>query len=114
MIYGDRIAFFAPLRVSELEKLKDVGIGTFKVFQETYHHETYRKVHPQGTIKGHYRWHLHAMDRAQEAKVDDNGLGVLFGLYDWRFALLNCLKAIKNLINTNIIFLSDSTYSVCY
>lgn len=81
----------APLRVSELEKLKDVGIGTFQVFQETYHHETYRKVHPQGTIKGHYRWRLYAMDRAQEAKVDDNGLGVLFGLYDWRFELMGLM-----------------------
>ena len=81
----------APLRVDELKKLKDVGIGTFQVFQETYHHETYKKVHPQGTIKGHYRWRLYAMDRAQEAKVDDNGLGVLFGLYDWRFELLGLM-----------------------
>lgn len=81
----------APLRVDELKKLKDVGIGTFQVFQETYHHETYKKVHPQGTIKGHYRWRLYSMDRAQKAKVDDNGLGVLFGLYDWRFELLGLM-----------------------
>lgn len=81
----------APLRVDELKKLKDVGIGTFQVFQETYHHETYKKVHPQGTIKGHYRWRLYAMDRAQQAKVDDNGLGVLFGLYDWRFEVMGLL-----------------------
>lgn len=81
----------APLRVDELKKLKDVGIGTFQVFQETYHHETYKKVHPQGTIKGHYRWRLYSMDRAQEAGVDDNGLGVLFGLYDWRFELLGLM-----------------------
>lgn len=81
----------APLRVDELKKLKEVGIGTFQVFQETYHHETYKKVHPQGTIKGHYRWRLYSMDRAQEAKVDDNGLGVLFGLYDWRFELMGLM-----------------------
>lgn len=81
----------APLTVDELKKLKDVGIGTFQVFQETYHHETYRRVHPQGTIKGHYRWRLYAMDRAQEAKVDDNGIGVLFGLYDWRFEVMGLL-----------------------
>jgi len=81
----------APLRVDELKKLKDVGIGTFQVFMETYHHETYRKVHPQGTIKGHYRWRLYAMDRCQDAGVDDVGLGVLFGLYDWRFELLALL-----------------------
>lgn len=81
----------APLRVDELKKLKNIGIGTFQVFQETYHHETYKQVHPQGTIKGHYRWRLYAMDRAQEAKVDDVGLGVLFGLYDWRFEIMGLL-----------------------
>ena len=81
----------APLTVDELEKLKGVGIGTFQVFQETYHHDTYRKVHPQGTIKGHYRWRLYCMDRAQRAGVDDNGIGVLFGLYDWRFEVMGLL-----------------------
>ncbi|MEG0979643.1 MAG: [FeFe] hydrogenase H-cluster radical SAM maturase HydG [Oscillospiraceae bacterium] len=81
----------APLRVNELKKLKDVGIGTFQVFQETYHHETYKNVHPSGTIKGHYRWRLYAMDRALKAGVDDCGLGVLFGLYDWRFEVMGLL-----------------------
>ena len=81
----------APLTVEELKKLKSVGIGTFQVFQETYHHDTYRKVHPQGTIKGHYRWRLYCMDRAQQAGVDDNGIGVLFGLYDWRFEVMGLL-----------------------
>lgn len=81
----------APLRVDELKKLKEVGIGTFQVFQETYHHETYAKVHPRDTIKGNYRWRLYAMDRAQQAGVDDNGIGVLFGLYDWRFELMGLL-----------------------
>lgn len=81
----------APLTVDELKRLKEVGIGTFQVFQETYHHETYRRVHPKGTIKGHYRWRLYAMDRAQQAGVDDVGLGVLFGLYDWRFEVMGLL-----------------------
>lgn len=81
----------APLRVDELKKLKDVGIGTFQVFQETYHHETYKNVHPAETIKGHYRWRLYAMDRAQQAGVDDCGMGVLFGLYDWRFEVMGLL-----------------------
>ncbi|MEZ4358458.1 MAG: [FeFe] hydrogenase H-cluster radical SAM maturase HydG [Eubacteriales bacterium] len=81
----------APLTVEELKKLKEVGIGTFQVFQETYHHKTYREMHPEGTIKGHYRWRLYSMDRAQEAKVDDNGIGVLFGLYDWRFEVMGLL-----------------------
>ena len=81
----------APLTVEELKKLKAAGIGTFQVFQETYHHQTYRQIHPQGTIKGHYRWRLYCMDRAQEAGVDDNGMGVLFGLYDWRFEVMGLL-----------------------
>lgn len=81
----------APLTVDELKKLKEVGIGTYQVFQETYHHETYKKMHPEGTIKGHYRWRLYAMDRAQEAGVDDCGIGVLFGLYDWQFEVMGLL-----------------------
>jgi 2-iminoacetate synthase len=75
----------APLSRDELRQLKEVGIGTFQVFQETYHHDTYRKLHPANTVKGHYRWRLYCHDRALDARVDDVGLGVLFGLYDWRF-----------------------------
>ncbi|MDR3644516.1 MAG: radical SAM protein, partial [Clostridia bacterium] len=81
----------APLSREELAKFKEVGIGTFQVFQETYHHETYRRLHPAGTIKGNYRWRLYAMDRAQDAKVDDSGIGALFGLYDWRFEVMGLL-----------------------
>lgn len=81
----------APLTERELRLLKDVGIGTYQVFQETYHHQTYAKVHPAGTIKGHYRWRLYAMDRAQRAGLDDSGIGVLFGLYDWRFEVMGLL-----------------------
>jgi len=81
----------APLSISELKRLKEVEIGTYQVFQETYHHETYRQVHPENTIKGHYRWRLYAHDRALEAGVDDVGIGALFGLYDWRFEALGLL-----------------------
>ncbi|MCR4435539.1 MAG: [FeFe] hydrogenase H-cluster radical SAM maturase HydG [Clostridiales bacterium] len=81
----------APLAREELAKFKKVGIGTFQVFQETYHHETYRKMHPANTIKGHYRWRLYAQDRAQDAKIDDVAIGVLFGLYDWRFEVMGLL-----------------------
>lgn len=81
----------APLSREDLRKLKDVGIGTFQVFQETYHHETYSRLHPAGTVKGNYRWRLYAMDRAQDAGVDDVGIGVLFGLYDWRFEVMGLL-----------------------
>jgi len=90
----------APLTVDELKQLKAVGIGTLQIFQETYHHDTYRVVHPQGTIKGHYRWRLYAMDRAQEAGVDDVGLGVLFGLYDWRFEMMGLLYHTMHLEET--------------
>ncbi|NLY90471.1 MAG: [FeFe] hydrogenase H-cluster radical SAM maturase HydG [Firmicutes bacterium] len=81
----------APLSREELAKLKEVGIGTFQVFQETYHHPTYRQMHPAGTIKSHYRWRLYAQDRALDAGLDDVAIGVLFGLYDWRFELMGLL-----------------------
>lgn len=78
----------APLDVEGYRQLKAVGIGTFQVFQETYHHATYRKVHPENTRKGDYRWRLTSHDRAMLAGVDDVGIGALFGLYDWRFEVM--------------------------
>ncbi len=81
----------APLQIDELRRLKEVGIGTYQVFQETYHHETYKMVHPQNTLKGNYRWRLYCMHRALEAEVDDVGIGALFGLYDWRFEVMGLL-----------------------
>ncbi|MEM0331142.1 MAG: hypothetical protein QXW84_07190, partial [Archaeoglobaceae archaeon] len=59
--------------------------------------ETYRKVHPQDTIKGDYRWRLYAMHRALEAGVDDVGIGALFGLYDWRFEVMGLLYHAREL-----------------
>ncbi len=82
----------APLSVEELRLLKDAGIGTFQVFQETYHRPTYERVHPGDTIKGHYLWRLYCMHRAMEAGVDDVGIGVLFGLYDWKFEVMALLS----------------------
>lgn len=81
----------APLSREELKKLNEVGIGTYQVFMETYHHETYRKMHPVNTIKGNYRWRLYAQDRAQDAGIDDVAIGALFGLYDWRFEAMGLL-----------------------
>jgi 2-iminoacetate synthase len=81
----------APMPVEELRVLKDVGIGTFQVFQETYHRPTYEKLHPGRTIKGNYLWRLYAMHRAMEAGIDDVGIGALFGLYDWRFEVMGLL-----------------------
>jgi 2-iminoacetate synthase len=80
----------APQSIEHFKILNKVGIGTYQVFQETYHHETYRKVHPQG-IKSNYQWRLYALHRAQEAEIDDVAIGVLFGLYDWKFEVLGLL-----------------------
>lgn len=80
----------APMSIADLRELKKSGIGTYQVFQETYHHDTYKKVHPSG-IKSHYGWRLTALHRAQEAGVDDVAIGALFGLYDWRFEVMGLL-----------------------
>lgn len=81
----------APMDVEGYKKLHDVGIGTFQIFQETYHHETYKKIHPEGDIKSDYQWRLYGLDRAMEAGIDDLGIGVLFGLYDWKFEVMGLL-----------------------
>jgi 2-iminoacetate synthase len=78
----------APLAIEELQVLRDSGLGTYQVFQETYHHKTYAAVHPAGTLKADYRWRLYAMHRAMAADIDDAGIGALFGLYDWRFEVM--------------------------
>jgi 2-iminoacetate synthase len=78
----------APFDVEGFRTIAAAGIGTFQIFQETYHHETYRRYHPLNTRKGDYLWRLDALSRAQEAGINDVGIGVLFGLYDWRFEVL--------------------------
>ena len=78
----------APMSIAELKTLHACGLGTFQVFQETYHRHAYARMHPAQTLKGNFRWRLYAMHRAQEAGIDDNGIGVLYGLSDWRFELL--------------------------
>jgi 2-iminoacetate synthase len=78
----------APMPIEALKYLHKIGIGTYQVFQETYHHKTYEVVHPKNTIKGNYKWRLYCMHRAMEAGVDDVGLGVLFGLADWKFEVM--------------------------
>jgi 2-iminoacetate synthase len=80
----------AATTVENYRKLKAAGIGTYILFQETYHRETYRKVHPGGP-KRDYDWHTLAMDRAMEGGIDDVGFGVLFGLYDYKFEALAML-----------------------
>ena len=77
----------AATTVENYRKLKDAGIGTYILFQETYHKESYLKLHPTGP-KHNYDYHTEAMDRAMEGGIDDVGLGVLFGLelYKYEFA----------------------------
>jgi 2-iminoacetate synthase len=82
----------APLDIEGFKTVKEAGIGTFQVFQETYHKETYAKYHPGPGIKSNYMWRLNAMDRAFEAGIDDVGIGALFGLYDWRFEVLGLVR----------------------
>lgn len=86
----------APLSVESFRRLKASGIGTYQLFQETYHGDTYRVMHPRGP-KADYVNHLTAMDRAMEAGIDDVGVGVLFGLYDYRFEIMALLQHIRHL-----------------
>ncbi|UOO38137.1 [FeFe] hydrogenase H-cluster radical SAM maturase HydG [Oscillospiraceae bacterium CM] len=74
----------AATTVEDYKKLKDAGIGTYILFQETYHKESYEKLHPTGP-KHNYAYHTEAMDRAMEAGIDDVGLGVLYGLELYRY-----------------------------
>jgi len=87
----------APLDVEALKLLKQAGIGTYQVFQETYHPERYQELHGLHTPKSDDAWRLYCMHRALEAGVDDVGIGVLFGLYDWRFELLGLVSHAREL-----------------
>ena len=112
----------APMTVKDFRILKKSGIGTYQLFQETYHRQTYESVHPNdikrqvaatklgcrpeeqtekaspkkkflqsNDLKSNYLWRLYAIDRAQEAGIDDVGIGALFGLYDYKFEVLALL-----------------------
>ena len=86
----------APQNVEKFKLLKEAGIGTFQLFQETYHRPTYAAVHLKGP-KRDYDWRTTAFDRAMEAGIDDVGIGVLYGLYDWRFEMLASMQHIHHL-----------------
>ncbi len=86
----------APLEVSEFKKLKNAGIGTFQIFQETYHEATYRVMHPAGP-KSDPDNRLDALERAFVAGIDDLGIGALFGLYDYRFETLGLLSHVEEM-----------------
>jgi 2-iminoacetate synthase len=86
----------AALPVEAYRQLKQARVGTYQLFQETYHHGTFRRMHPRGP-KADYLYHLTAMDRAMQGGIDDVGVGILFGLYDYRFEVLALLQHIRHL-----------------
>jgi 2-iminoacetate synthase len=86
----------APMEIEGFRKVKEAGIGTYQIFQETYHRETYSLYHPSGR-KADYNHRLTALDKAQEAGLDDVGIGALFGLYDWRFEVMSLVRHANHL-----------------
>jgi len=86
----------APLDIEGFRTVGKSGIGTYQIFQETYHPEAYKWYHPSGKKKD-FNWRLTALDRAQEAGIDDVGIGALFGLYDWRFEVLGLIRHTNHL-----------------
>ncbi|MGL5272607.1 MAG: [FeFe] hydrogenase H-cluster radical SAM maturase HydG [Phocaeicola sp.] len=86
----------AATTVEDYRKLKEAGIGTYLLFQETYHKEAYEKLHPTGP-KSDYAYHTEAMDRAMEAGIDDVGLGVLFGLNTYKYDFVGLLMHAEHL-----------------
>ncbi len=86
----------APLSVDEFKQLKASGIGTYQIFQETYHQQTYQRMHPSGP-KSDPDNRIDAVDRAFAAGIDDIGIGALLGLYDWRFEVLGLLSHIQHM-----------------
>lgn len=86
----------APLDVDGFKMVKAAGIGTYQIFQETYSPEAYGWYHPSGKKKD-FEWRLTSLDRAQEAGLDDVGIGALFGLYDWRFDVLALVRHTNHL-----------------
>lgn len=86
----------APLDVEGFRQVHAAGIGTYQIFQETYHPEVYKKYHPVGP-KSNYEGRLTAFDRAMEAGIDDVGIGALLGLHDWRFEVLALVRHTNHL-----------------
>jgi len=86
----------APLETEEFKQLRDARIGTYQLFQETYHPQTYQEVHLGGKKKD-YHYRLTALHRAMEAGIENVGTGVLFGLYNFRFELLALMQHIREL-----------------
>ena len=86
----------APLDTEGFKTVAEAGIGTYQIFQETYHPEAYKWYHPRG-MKAIYENRLTSLDRAQDAGLDDVGIGALFGLYDWRFEVMGLVRHTNHL-----------------
>ncbi len=86
----------APLEIDGFRTVRDSGIGTYQIFQETYNPDFYTNYHLGGK-KADYNYRLTGLDRAQEAGLDDVGIGALFGLYDWRFEVLGLVRHANHL-----------------
>ncbi len=86
----------AATTVENYRRLKEAGIGTYILFQETYHKENYEALHPTGP-KSNYAYHTEAMDRAMEGGIDDVGVGVLFGLNTYRYDFTGLLMHAEHL-----------------
>ena len=86
----------APLDIDGFRVVRDAGIGTYQIFQETYHPETYKAYHLGGKKKD-FEYRLTSLDRAQEAGLDDVGVGALFGLYDWRYEVMGLVRHTNHL-----------------
>ena len=89
----------AATTVEDYKKLKEAGIGTYVLFQETYHKPTYENLHPSGP-KSNYDYHTTAHDRAMQGGIDDVGIGVLFGLYEYKYEVIGTMLHVKHLEDT--------------
>lgn len=89
----------AALPVDSYRRLQEARVGTYQLFQETYHYDTFRTMHPTGP-KADYLYHLTALNRAMQGGINDVGVGVLFGLYDYHFEVLAMLQHIRHLEET--------------
>lgn len=89
----------AATTVENYAKLKEAGIGTYILFQETYHKPTYERVHPTGP-KHNYAYHTEAMDRAMQGGIDDVGIGALLGLYDYQYDTVAMMMHVRHLEET--------------
>jgi len=86
----------APQTIEDFKIIKESGIGTYQIFQETYHEPSYAKVHPRGE-KSNFKWRLFGLTRAMEAGIDDVGIGALFGIYKWKFEVLGLMQHVEHL-----------------